>query len=105
MKSVNNEDEDISQGEPSINFFEKYIEEKYTQVHQFQDYLVKELQSIEKNKQIESRIKHLVQKRTIPILQETSNLLHEIKKIINPLYSMATSYVQEIHGKCKDILL
>ena len=89
MESVNNEDEDISHNDPSINFFEKYIEEKYTQVHQFQDYLVKELQSIEKNKQIESRIKHLVQKRTIPILEETSNILREVKRIINPLYTIA----------------
>lgn len=83
---------------------EDFIKSKTSEIATLQEYLIGEFQSIENAKARNKKIEKILVTETIPILQETSKILHTFKDALTPFASIATSYISILFMKSQQLL-
>ena len=83
---------------------QQFLENKNIQISKLQEFLISELQAIENSKGKNNKVEKILVEKTVPLLKEVSQQLKEIKKCIEPIITIALSFVTAIAEKAQGII-
>lgn len=81
-----------------------FIKNKYAQVNDLQQFLLKELQEIENNKHKHKLVEKIIVSTLLPTVHELKNTLATLAALLQPYHFLTINYVEAVSEKCKDIL-
>ncbi len=83
---------------------EQFLENKNFEISKLQEFLIAELQAIENSKGKSSKIEKILIGKTVPLLKEVSSQLSEFKKCIEPIITIAISFVKALAEKAQGFI-